>query len=90
MGAGCHKTVASGKGKTKITRAVKIPGPDPEPAGSTIVKNGKGRGRRRRLILRVFGWVFAGVCAVLAGAIYFEWAVNSMRQNGCDCGLKPG
>ena len=71
MGAGCHKTVASGKGKTKITRAVKIPGPDPEPAGSTIVKNGKGRGRRRRLILRVFGWVFAGVCAVLAGAIYF-------------------
>ena len=59
------------KEKQKITRAVKIPGPDPEPVGSVTAKRGRGRGRRRRLILRLFGWGFAGVCVVLAGVIYF-------------------
>lgn len=63
--------MASGKGKTKITRAVKIPGPDPEPAGSAVAVSGTGRGRPRRLVLRLLGWVLALLCAVVAGAIYF-------------------
>ncbi|NRB16455.1 MAG: DUF3971 domain-containing protein [Rhodobacteraceae bacterium] len=85
MGAGCHRTVATGKGKTKITRAVKIPGPEPDAAAAAArgdaiaakagaksgAKTGAGRGKRHRRLLRPLGWVLALLCALLAGTIYF-------------------
>lgn len=69
MGTACHSWAASGKGKAKITRAEKIPGPSPEQLASPPVRNGRRSWRRR--LLRYCTWIVALVSIVAAAAIYF-------------------
>lgn len=69
MGTACHNWAASGKGKAKITRAEKIPGPNPDQQTSVPVRTGR-RGWRGPL-LRFCIWAVASLSILAAAAIYF-------------------
>ncbi|MVO14716.1 AsmA-like C-terminal region-containing protein [Parasedimentitalea huanghaiensis] len=67
VGTDCHILATTGKGKAKITRAQKIPGPGPEHQEPSL----PGVKRTRWRMLRVGVWLLSGVTLLLAGFVYF-------------------